>query len=198
MRAALRQDNRPAQSYKLSILICALPTRLDSLAALYRKLNSQKIGRAVEIITLTDFKDITVGEKRNLLVQMAAGDYVAFIDDDDDVSDDYVSQIMEAIDQDPDCVSIKCWETTNGKNRTLVNFTIEAGKNHRVGREKFYLPNHICAIRSRIAKEHKFEHINLSEDHKWAAAIQPDLKREVCIGPVYFYNFVRSKSETRR
>ena len=200
MRSALRQDYTSSNTCRLSILICGLPIadRMANLSLLYKKLNSQKIGKSVEVIALTDFKDMTVGEKRNLLVQMSTGDYIVFIDDDDDISDDYIKTILEAAESDPCCVSIKQFQTTEGINRTLVDFSILHGKNYNVRGEKRMIPNHTCAVRSDIVKRHPFDHINLSEDHKYAVNILPELIDEVRIDrAIYFYKFSRSTSQTR-
>jgi len=200
MRSALRQDYTSSNTCRLSILICGLPIedRMANLSLLYKKLNSQKIGRSVEIIVLTDFKDMSVGEKRNLLVQMATGDYVVFIDDDDDISDDYIITILNAAESNPCVVSIKQFQTTEGINRTLVDFSINHGRNYNVRGERRMIPNHTCAVRREIAKRHPFDHINLSEDHKFAVNILPELTNEVCIDKViYFYKFSRTTSQTR-
>jgi glycosyltransferase involved in cell wall biosynthesis len=49
----------------------------------------------VEHLILMDNKRRTVGEKRDALLRAAKGNYVAFVDDDDFISPDYVSLILE-------------------------------------------------------------------------------------------------------
>jgi glycosyltransferase involved in cell wall biosynthesis len=51
----------------------------------------------VEIIVEGDAGEMTVGKKRNILLEKASGDYVCFVDDDDMVPDYYVSHILAAI-----------------------------------------------------------------------------------------------------
>ena len=57
---------------ELSILILTLPTRIDSYARLIKSLNLQVIQNnlinRVQILTLCDTKEISVGEKRNILL----------------------------------------------------------------------------------------------------------------------------------
>ena len=74
---------------KLSILICTLPQR----EVMFGELRSKLMGQLFELV---DFKDqveirsassikMTTGALRNDLLKMAKGDFVVFIDDDDDV-----------------------------------------------------------------------------------------------------------------
>ena len=68
---------------ELSILILTLPTRIDSYSNLIRTLNQQVIENnlldKVQILSLCDTKEISVGEKRNILLNKSCGKYVCFI-----------------------------------------------------------------------------------------------------------------------
>ena len=83
---------------ELSILILTLPTRIDSYARLIKSLNLQVIQNnlinRVQILTLCDTKEISVGEKRNILLNKSCGKYVCFIDDDDLIAPDYLIKII--------------------------------------------------------------------------------------------------------
>jgi glycosyltransferase involved in cell wall biosynthesis len=75
----------------LSILIPTLESRKEEFHRLYEKLSNQIIGNSladeVEILYLLDNREYSLGFKRNRLIEKAIGRFVAFIDDDDDVSD---------------------------------------------------------------------------------------------------------------
>jgi glycosyltransferase involved in cell wall biosynthesis len=91
---------------KLTIGIATIPSRMFDdcfLPRLIKKIENQ-IGerKDVEIIILGDNKKITIGKKRDRLIQMAQGKFVVLVDDDDDVSDDYVEIVCDAIDKNPD------------------------------------------------------------------------------------------------
>ena len=82
---------------KLSILICTVPSRVGNflpaaVTELQRQIDSSGQGQ-VELIYLGDNKQRTVGRKRNDLLQLAQGEYVAFVDDDDRVAPNYISRI---------------------------------------------------------------------------------------------------------
>ena len=46
-----------------------------------------------------DNKKRSVGEKRQDLLNLAKGQYLVFIDDDDRISDDYISSIIQAMNE---------------------------------------------------------------------------------------------------
>ena len=82
---------------KLSILIRSLYSRevmLNSLLAnLYTQIVKGNYYFNVEVLVNRDNKEITSGAKANELLLAAAGKYIVFIDDDDEVADNYLSLI---------------------------------------------------------------------------------------------------------
>ncbi len=107
-----------SEQLKLSILIPTIPERSKALQKLLKKLQSQLRDRSdVEILCLLDNRSLEIAEKRNALLDLARATHVAFLDDDDDVSDDYVSQILGAIHQAPlvDVITFHQTFRLNGK-----------------------------------------------------------------------------------
>ncbi len=81
----------------LSILTPSIHSRLRQVDYLCSFINRQIIDPAtVEHLVLVDNKSRTVGEKRDALLRIARGDYVAFVDDDDWISADYVPALVAA------------------------------------------------------------------------------------------------------
>ena len=101
---------------RLSILLCTIPEREEDFEALWQHLMNQwnslplAIAKRVEIIAVSDERRMTIGAKRNLLLDYSCGKYVCFIDDDDWVSEMYLTRLWIASLQDPDCIgfSVKC------------------------------------------------------------------------------------------
>lgn len=86
----------------LSILTPSLPERINShLGPLWKKLQAQIAAHSlpgeVKHLVFLDNRRRNVGEKRTALLGMARGRFLAFVDDDDDVSDDYVKILVTAI-----------------------------------------------------------------------------------------------------
>lgn len=143
----------------------------------------------VEIIL--DKSNETIGAKRNNLLNKALGKYVCFIDSDDMVSSDYVKSIMQALEFEPDCVSLRGEMTTNGKNPELFEHSLKYSSwkttNNKIKYERY--PNHLNVIKSSIAKRFKFPEKNFGEDHVWSTVVHNSrlLKKEIYLDQVLYY-----------
>lgn len=149
-------------------------------------------------------QDHCIGHKRNRLLQNSTGLYVAFIDSDDRVAQDYVELLLEGIDKGPDCCSLNGIITEDGKNPLRFQHSIRhnAYLTAPDAEEIRYLryPNHLNCIRADIAKQFRFpEEGGLSmhgEDTDWATQIHKSrlLKTEYDIPEViYYYIHVSNK-----
>ena len=120
---------------KLSIIIPYFNTKeyTDELLDILQK----QINEEVEVILVDDGSEVPykahpdikvirqknkgVSAARNTGLKKAKGDYIVFVDSDDLVSDDYVSEILKAIHSDIDTVYIS-WQSTDGKlGKTIKN-----------------------------------------------------------------------------
>ena len=143
---------------------------------------------------------MTIGAKRNLLLGMATGKYVAFIDDDDSVPDYYVEKVIEAVKDDPDVVGI------HGVISILYRHGVKVKRSfwHTIQNHNYYEsprgyerpPNHLNPMRREIAIKYQFPGSNLGEDTDWAMRICKDgvLKTQQWIQePMYFYEYNQFK-----
>lgn len=106
----------------------------------------------------------TVGEKRDWLIRHARGRYVAFVDDDDWIADDYVAEILRATAANPDVICFRQHCTVNGEG-----FEVDFNLEHPSGEQGFQRkPWHVCAWRRDIAICSSFPAINYGEDRAWA------------------------------
>lgn len=83
-----------------SILMAAIPSRYHSAQPLlFSLLETQAVARMpdIELLFFMDNRRRCVGTKRNDLLRMARGEYVSFVDDDDQVAPDYVQKLHGAI-----------------------------------------------------------------------------------------------------
>lgn len=181
----------------LSILIATLPDRAHHLQNMMNQLNAQFCD-GVEILVDNRPRSIPTGMKRNDLIQRATGQYVCFIDDDDEISNTYVSDILEAAKSNPDCITFEGWMTTNGVS--YVHWIIKLGEKYEArtdpdGVTRYYrFPNHLVPIRRSIAANVAFPPIWQGEDYQWAVKIQPHLKSSVHINKLlYHYKFITNK-----
>lgn len=83
-------------NYKWSILVCSYKGNEFILANLLDTLRSQ-IDKAgyddIEVLVVYDYGEMEIGEKRNLLMGLANGEYISFIDDDDTPDEKYIEFI---------------------------------------------------------------------------------------------------------
>ena len=185
----------------LSILIPTLEERRDSFRRLMEKLDRQIAGSSlaeqVEILCFLDDRRHSVGHKRNWLVEQARGEFVAFVDDDDGVSDEYVPMICRAILENPeiDCIGIKGRITFAGKSPRIFIHSIQYREYFSRGGIYYRPPYHLNPIRREIARRYRFADISYSEDIDWAMRVCRDkvLRNEYFIDEIiYFYASRRS------
>jgi glycosyltransferase involved in cell wall biosynthesis len=106
-----------------SVLIPSVPSRHAQAIALFDKITKQSEGYDVEVLMFCDNKKRSIGKKREALVKISQGDYVAFVDDDDDVADCYISRICDEINTPnrfkPDVIVFDTWVTVNDGPKVL-------------------------------------------------------------------------------
>ncbi len=175
---------------KLSILICSIEERKDLLQRLLNILEKQRVD-GVEILLNVDNKEKTIGKKRNELLALATGDYIAFIDDDDTVSNDYVIKVLNASKSNPDCIGIEGIITTNGLNPKKFIHSQQYSSWFTKNNIYYRCPNHLNPIKRDIAIAVGFPEINHGEDKSYSDGVYKLIKTEVYINnPIYFYQFV--------
>jgi len=196
----------PASEIKFSILILSIPSRFESLKAAVTHLQEQADatgqGKSVEILVLLDNKSKSISEKRNDLLQMARGKYIAFLDDDDAVSKDYMNKILTAIDEnDVDCITFNQWCSLDGEPMD-VEFGIGNPHGQLWRDEEGFLgdikrpPYHMCVWRREIAVSESFNPVygsngQSSEDIDWLMRLYPKVQTEYHIPDAlhgYIYN----------
>jgi len=185
----------------LSILIPTLPSRISTYARLINKIYGQiqrfNLQDEVQILSLMDTKDIILGKKRNKLVEMALGKYIMFIDDDDDVSDNFLLKIIEGTKSGNDVITFNGEYHENGSVHSdfIISTLVVCDTNS--GGIMYRRPNHLCAVRREIAIDCKFPDKNFREDSDYSELINKHIKTEFHINEkLYFYLFDKSTTET--
>jgi len=187
---------------KLSILIPTLINRehfYDRLVALLRReLESKNLWDQVEILSEIDSGQMSIGEKRNKLLDNAKGEYIAFIDDDDLVSENYCSLVLDAINKsNPDVIGLHLLMTTNGANEERTYHSLrydhwwdEPDPDRPNRRRYFRNPNHLNPVKREYAIQVKFPNISMGEDHDYSKRLLQFLKTEEYIEePLYYYQY---------
>jgi glycosyltransferase involved in cell wall biosynthesis len=179
----------------LSILIPTLENRRALFTRVRGQLAAQVaaagLGAEVEILDLRDNGEQTTGWKRNRLLERAQGDFVAFVDDDDAVSDDYVPRICHAIRAHPgiDCIGLRGVVSFRGGHPREFIHSIRYS-DWRSGDGVYQRPPyHLNPIRRSIAARYQFADVYYSEDIDWARAMARDdvLRAECFVDSVLYY-----------
>lgn len=190
----------------LTILIPSVPSRRKTfLQQLLDNLEKQ-VGdnEHIEILNLYDNKRMTIGEKRNMLLSMARGKYLTFVDDDDTLAPNYISEIMKVINEyeqsgsNLDCITFiqDCYINNVHTFRCKYSKDFEYTSNKQT-KEWTGKPAHTMIWASKIAKNYTYPHLQNGEDYDWCKRACLDIKDQVMIDKVlYTYYYNRATSET--
>ena len=175
----------------LSILIPSIPERREQLLSLTGKLYRQILALqdthpslgSVELI-IDDSKKFTdgglsIGEKRNALLQRASGEYLCFLDDDDEPTPNYIEQLVRMCNEGNDIVTFRCL-VKNDHYWSLIDMSLSNEVNEEVNPNSVIkrTPWHVCPMLRMFAIQFKFESLNHNEDWKWMEQALPYLKSE--------------------
>lgn len=191
---------------KLSILICSVHTRrnnflpkiMDEIFSQYERLSDEQKNE-VEILILMDNKKIMLGTKRNYMVDMAQGEYIVFIDDDDRIHPDYINHLLQATESGSDVIVFQALVSIPGQPQKPCYYSIsfEADLNHPGHYER--LPNHICCIRREHAEKVEFPAVPYGEDSGFSKQVKKYLRSETNIHQIlYFYDYNPATTETQQ
>ena len=195
---------------KLSIIIPAYNAE-PYIEKLITKLHAQ-VTKEVEVIVVDDGSDFPylaaypeiqvirfeknrgVSAARNAGLDRAKGEWVAFIDADDLVADDYVKRILAELAYKPDYVYLS-WKTFGGgwDYEVILKST----------KDKFP-PFNLCCWnrvykRSMIGAVRFNEKKKIAEDAEFIASVKEEGKKKAFIGtPIYFYRTSPRNSLTER
>jgi len=181
----------------LSILMPTLVERREIRSDLVAKLRDQiaKTGpKLADLLILEDDRQNTTGLKRNRLLDDSTGLFVAFVDDDDNVSDNYVREIVETIDQsggELDCVGIVGEMIKDGDISRFIHSINVSGWYDKERKIYFRFPNHLNPVRREIAVSERFPETSYAEDRIFSDKLRASgrLKREILIGKEILYYY---------
>ena len=189
---------------QFSVLILTIPSRVEKYwTPLCQHLDKQiaDTGAKVEVLTLADNKAMTIGEKRQSLLDISRGKWVGFLDDDDWVSDDYIASLSQAMNDKPADVITFEQDCTVNSDKFKVDFRV--GNPHEP-----YVPNsgvslirrppyHMCFWRNKIAKNVRFRPSSYGEDLDWISRMLPYVTSETHLDKVlHYYRYSDATSES--
>jgi hypothetical protein len=163
-------------------------------ATIHRRLQKNA---GIEIYIVEDEKELTLGQKRELMYrELAAGKYAVQWDSDDDIHSDFFKDVMAAIKEKPDCVTYEeyCW--MNGREaRSNHSLNYTHWQDNFDGYDYTRTPFYKDVIKLSIAKAISFPHIRFNEDEQWAAKLLPHLRTEIHISKQLYRYIYNSQAE---
>jgi len=182
----------------LSILMCTVKQRAAQFNLLYRHINSQ-LTPQVEVLYQLDNKEISVGEKRQQLLNKAQGDYVVYVDDDDWVPPYYVEEILKAIETKPDCIGFYISCNIKGiKKSAIASLRYNKWLDNIDGFDYVRSIYHKTPVKREIAFKAGFPDIRMGEDAVYSEKLQPFLKTEAFIKRVMYFYIYRSEGSIKQ
>ena len=198
---------------KLSILILSIPSRFDIVRPLIDKLMRQIGDREdVEILSLMDNKSLHIWEKRNELMNIARGTYLIWLDDDDDVSENYVSKLTETIALNPnvDVISFDQMCYLNGVEARVFarmgnphEHVLPDPKDPTRYKDTLRPPYHWCCWKTSLASSEAFRasysqgNVGQStEDIDWLKRLYPKVEERVYLEGHYLHIYRWSNDTT--
>jgi glycosyltransferase involved in cell wall biosynthesis len=201
-----------------SILIAGIPERYHTVQPLLLSLlEHQSLARIpdTEVLYLMDNRRRPVGAKRNVLLDAARGEYISFIDDDDEVASDYVDRIRNSIirtRKEAEPADVICF-----RQRALIapqgithecHYSLEFAKREQKRQLEATEhpgifkwtgpPAHTLVWRRETIAGIRFPETQFGEDVDWVDAACAKAQREVQLdAELYTYKFDEDKTATR-
>ena len=192
----------------MTLLTIMLPTTIDRreqfaklLEEIKRQIVANKYEDIVEVVINEDNKEISIGKKRQELLEASSGKWVVGIDSDDWISEDYLHDIVMALKNNPQIDHVGFLEDCdiNGE-KSLSIFSIR----HKHWAENFDGYDHIrCANPKSVILREKalmvgFEDSRFGEDRIFSEAVTSLLTSEIFIEKsLYLYRHISTEHNER-
>ena len=188
----------------LPIMIPAVLDRLGSalLAELHRQQQNSGIGEHVEILALYDNRRRSTGRKRQVLLDIAQGNFVTCLDDDDGIATNYLAKVVAAILQNPatDVIVFNSLTSLNNETPFQVITGLEyENEQCRKDESGHWVDIHRkpwtwCIWSSRLGKSACFPDGYIDDDWYWLRQIIPQAKTQFRLNEVLHYYQYNSKT----
>jgi hypothetical protein len=163
---------RKKYAYDWTVMIATIPGREEKLqtllASIREKVNRLTPELRLEICLDFDNRESSIGDKRQRLLQRAAGKYLSFVDDDDAITDAYVEDVWGMI--RGNFHTMRLWGKIGDyrfMHSTSVKLTDPMATEHIFQRP----PNHLNPMLSDVAKLAPFKDATRGEDLDWTLSL---------------------------
>ena len=159
---------RKTYTYDVSFLIPSIPGRESSLTRLTQSIH-EKMARLAPSLRYTlnlgfDNREMSIGMKRQRMIQESEGKYSAFIDDDDEITDEYIEDMRETIQG-----SYPVMRLRGRIHPYTFTHSLENSLTTSMARGEVFLrpPNHLNPMMTDVAKLIHYKDAFRGEDLDW-------------------------------
>lgn len=183
---------------QLSILVTNVVQRVELMVDIVKNLNEQAKGLPIDIMYLGDNQSMSVGKKRNVMINAASGHYVCFIDDDDPIHPEFVKKLYNATKSGADVINYMV-EYSDGTITRPVKYSIKYKRDQNTETEFLRIPNHLMCVKKKHAINAGYRDLIWGEDADYAKRLLPYLKTEHNINEIlYWYKYNAETSTGQR
>jgi glycosyltransferase involved in cell wall biosynthesis len=156
----------------------------------------------VEVLWEADDGQLTLGQKRNILVDRCTGKYHCFIDDDDILARDYLKTFVPMITSgvDYDCASFVGAHYKRGMFNKLFNHSLKFKEWYETDDRFIRSVSPMNLIKTDIVRQVRYKDIRNTEDHEFSKRLMASglLNLEYEINPDYpIYHYIDNAKHDR-
>lgn len=182
----------------LTILIPTFAGRNHYLVPIVHNLKQQIDNLPIGILINDAGREMSIGTKRQKMIEESKSEYIVFVDDDDWVTENYISLIWNAIETKPDVVGMRGWITTNGGNRKSWSISTEylLWANNVNGFDYVRYPNHLSPVKRKFALQAGFNDMKHGEDFVYSMRLKEQgnlITQSFIDEEIYHYRYIQIK-----
>lgn len=182
-----------AEPILLSILTASIPERSGQRAILTEQLAQQIGDLPVEHLSFIDNRKRSIGGKRDALLRIARGTFIAYVDDDDTVSPDYVVSLVDTIKSamvPVDVITFAQFARVDNAQAKIVFRLRQQNQPFVPDTEVQRAAWHVCAWRRSVAILSHFPESNYGEDWAFAEPLNRIARASIHLDKVlHYYHF---------
>jgi len=184
---------------KLSVLVCTVTSRVNTylpriILELQRQIDLVST-KDIEILYLGDNKSRSIGSKRNDLLNIAKGDYICFVDDDDLVTDNFISTIFPELDGLTDIICYGVAISLNGQSLKPVYYSKDFKEDSDHPDHYKRIPNHLMVTKRELAVKIGYKDLYWGEDVDYSKRLLPNIKTQKILNS-FLYHYIANINTT--
>lgn len=172
----------------LTILIATMGKRNKSFLSLLDSLLPQidRLGGKVEVVAYWNNGELSIGQIRQALLEEAKGNYICFVDDDDELPPYYCYEIINALGKDYVGFNVKVLSDEIEKPTAFHSIRYQTW--HQDENGYYRGVTHLNPVKRGLALMGRFDG-GVGEDERWARTVTPFVKTENYLDKImYIYH----------